>query len=84
MSSDKYEGEPDVGAPAHKDVESSRPAENVEYNLANSHDQLERGLKSRHIQFLALGEFYLSSVRYERPLRGRTLRRGGGNVYQLE
>ncbi|KAM0426245.1 hypothetical protein ACHAPT_008597 [Fusarium lateritium] len=29
--------------------------ENIEYNLANSHDQLERGLKSRHIQFLALG-----------------------------
>lgn len=30
--------------------------ENIEYNLANSHDQLERGLKSRHIQFLALGK----------------------------
>jgi len=30
-------------------------AENVEYNLAEQHDQLARGLKSRHIQFLALG-----------------------------
>ncbi|KAJ3523548.1 hypothetical protein NM208_g12408 [Fusarium decemcellulare] len=35
--------------------EASHQGENVEYNLANSHDQLERGLKSRHIQFLALG-----------------------------
>lgn len=36
-------------------VEASQPAESAEYNLANQHDQLERGLKSRHIQFLALG-----------------------------
>jgi yeast amino acid transporter len=28
---------------------------NPEFNLANGHQQLERGLKSRHIQFLALG-----------------------------
>ncbi len=28
---------------------------NPEYNLARDHNQLERGLKSRHIQFLALG-----------------------------
>jgi len=28
---------------------------NPEYNLARGHNQLERGLKSRHIQFLALG-----------------------------
>ncbi|KFY30092.1 hypothetical protein V494_08273 [Pseudogymnoascus sp. VKM F-4513 (FW-928)] len=28
---------------------------NPEYNLANGENQLERGLKSRHIQFLALG-----------------------------
>ncbi|CAM1506346.1 Fc.00g059870.m01.CDS01 [Cosmosporella sp. VM-42] len=36
---------------------SNSPADNDghEYNLANKHDQLERGLKSRHIQFLALG-----------------------------
>lgn len=27
----------------------------VEYTLAHGHNQLERGLKSRHIQFLALG-----------------------------
>lgn len=36
-------------------LEASQPAENTEFNLANQHDQLERGLKSRHIQFLALG-----------------------------
>ncbi|PHH85858.1 hypothetical protein CDD83_11087 [Cordyceps sp. RAO-2017] len=35
--------------------EASRPAENTEFNLAAQHDQLARGLKSRHIQFLALG-----------------------------
>jgi amino acid transporter len=29
---------------------------NPEFNLAQQHDQLERGLKSRHIQFLALGK----------------------------
>lgn len=28
---------------------------NPEYNLTHSQNQLERGLKSRHIQFLALG-----------------------------
>jgi yeast amino acid transporter len=28
---------------------------NPEFNLAQGHNQLERGLKSRHIQFLALG-----------------------------
>lgn len=27
----------------------------TEYNLASENDQLHRGLKSRHIQFLALG-----------------------------
>ncbi|UNI13706.1 hypothetical protein JDV02_000425 [Purpureocillium takamizusanense] len=37
-------------------VEASRPGETTnEYNLAEQHDQLARGLKSRHIQFLALG-----------------------------
>lgn len=34
---------------------SRRPAESSEYNLAARNEQLERGLKSRHIQFLALG-----------------------------
>lgn len=29
--------------------------ENPEFNLATGQNQLERGLKSRHIQFLALG-----------------------------
>lgn len=37
--------------------EVSRPAENSKFNLAAQHDQLQRGLKSRHIQFLALGMF---------------------------
>jgi yeast amino acid transporter len=37
------------------DVEASNSNQGVELNLANDHDQLERGLKSRHIQFLALG-----------------------------
>lgn len=36
-------------------LEASQPAQSAEFNLANKHDQLERGLKSRHIQFLALG-----------------------------
>lgn len=36
------------------DVESHHEGE-TEFNLAAEHDQLERGLKSRHIQFLALG-----------------------------
>ncbi|EGX93517.1 amino-acid permease inda1 [Cordyceps militaris CM01] len=36
-------------------VEASQPAETAEFGLAGQHDQLERGLKSRHIQFLALG-----------------------------
>lgn len=37
-------------------VEGGQPlASNSEYNLAGEHDQLQRGLKSRHIQFLALG-----------------------------
>ncbi|TQS34088.1 hypothetical protein Golomagni_05542 [Golovinomyces magnicellulatus] len=36
-------------------VEASRPGEVAEFNLAEQHDQLARGLKSRHIQFLALG-----------------------------
>lgn len=35
--------------------EGSHQGQTTEYNLADSHDQLERGLKSRHIQFLALG-----------------------------
>ena len=30
----------------------------TEYNLAKENDQLERSLKSRHLQFLALGKFY--------------------------
>ncbi|KPM42001.1 putative proline-specific permease put4 [Neonectria ditissima] len=37
------------------DREGSQTGQTTEYNLADSHDQLERGLKSRHIQFLALG-----------------------------
>lgn len=44
--------EPKVG----HDVESPPTGEQSEFNLANQKDQLERGLKSRHIQFLALGK----------------------------
>ncbi|KAF9283486.1 Proline-specific permease, partial [Linnemannia elongata] len=48
-------------------IEANQPLENSEYNLANKHDQLERGLKSRHIQFLALGgaiaEFWFASIK---------------------
>lgn len=40
---------------AHYAEETGGPTENAEYNLAHQHDQLARGLKSRHIQFLALG-----------------------------
>ncbi|KAG0080556.1 hypothetical protein BGZ90_011959 [Linnemannia elongata] len=36
-------------------IEANQPDEVSEYNLAKQHDQLARGLKSRHIQFLALG-----------------------------
>lgn len=36
-------------------LEASQPANSSEFNLADKHDQLERGLQSRHIQFLALG-----------------------------
>jgi amino acid transporter len=40
----------------HTDIEAgSAPTQNTEYNLASGHDQLERGLKSRHVQFLAIG-----------------------------
>jgi amino acid transporter len=48
----------DAGNGFDLNQEASRQGENenIEYNLANSHDQLERGLKSRHIQFLALGK----------------------------
>lgn len=35
---------------------------NPEFNLANPESQLERGLKSRHIQFLALGIFHCPSI----------------------
>lgn len=31
---------------------------NPEYNLTHGQNQLERGLKSRHIQFLALGMLF--------------------------
>lgn len=40
---------------ATHDSEAGQMVENAEYNLAEQHDQLARGLKSRHIQFLALG-----------------------------
>jgi amino acid transporter len=46
----------DDGVAGTVDLEgTSSPTNNQEFNLASGHDQLERGLKSRHIQFLALG-----------------------------
>ncbi|KAI9241666.1 MAG: amino-acid permease inda1 [Podila humilis] len=45
----------DTGASHDFNIEANQPIENSEYNLAKQHDQLARGLKSRHIQFLALG-----------------------------
>ncbi|KAG0032485.1 hypothetical protein BGZ82_006511 [Podila clonocystis] len=44
-----------TGASYDSKIEANQPADNSEYNLAKEHDQLARGLKSRHIQFLALG-----------------------------
>ena len=41
------------------DPETNGSSTNPELNLALSHDQLARGLKSRHIQFLALGGYLL-------------------------
>ncbi|KYK60926.1 amino-acid permease inda1 [Drechmeria coniospora] len=37
------------------DVEATQPPTGTEFSLAGQHDELARGLKSRHIQFLALG-----------------------------
>jgi amino acid permease len=45
----------DSGNQGNVDVESPK-GESQEFNLAGKHEQLERGLKSRHIEFLALGE----------------------------
>jgi len=45
-----YKDEPKYGS--HGSEEENV---NPEFNLAQQNDQLERGLKSRHIQFLALG-----------------------------
>jgi amino acid permease len=39
------------------------PGQNIEYQITSADYQLERGLKSRHIQFLALGK---SSSIYKR------------------
>ena len=47
--------EKDIGYGDAMHASESIPVENNEYNLAEHHDQLARGLKSRHIQFLALG-----------------------------
>lgn len=46
------------------DVESPYPEGQTEFSLAGEGAQLERGLKSRHIQFLALGK---SCARSPRP-----------------
>jgi yeast amino acid transporter len=38
---------------------------NPEFNLADPRKQLERGLKSRHIQFLALGMALILTFEYQ-------------------
>jgi hypothetical protein len=44
------------GIAEHKEEHGIKEGEtNPEFNLADPRKQLERGLKSRHIQFLALG-----------------------------
>ncbi|RCI12555.1 hypothetical protein L249_0836 [Ophiocordyceps polyrhachis-furcata BCC 54312] len=53
-SSSAMEKQPSVQDGTERQLEASGPDES-EYNLAQQHDQLARGLKSRHIQFLALG-----------------------------
>lgn len=55
MGKEVFEGDSSPGD-VHHDAEHTKPAESTEYNLAAQHDQLARGLKSRHIQFLALGK----------------------------
>lgn len=49
-----YDGDGLAAAAATPDTEAG-PTANAEFALADEHHQLERGLKSRHIQFLALG-----------------------------
>jgi hypothetical protein len=51
-----------------KDDVNSLPV-GPEDNLSDQHHQLERGLKSRHIQFLALGKFaFLNPTRASQSL----------------
>ena len=56
MDSDKYASPGEGHDHGKQDVESPPAEGHSEFNLAEKHQQLERGLKSRHIQFLALGE----------------------------
>ncbi|KAG9258523.1 amino acid permease/ SLC12A domain-containing protein [Emericellopsis atlantica] len=51
MGSKEFEGDSKDG----RDLESPVAEASTEFNLAVQGQQLERGLKSRHIQFLALG-----------------------------
>ena len=52
MDESKYE---DKGLKVEENELGTTLTTNPEYNLTHGHNQLERGLKSRHIQFLALG-----------------------------
>lgn len=45
----------DTKRESHNDAPKAEVMEGTEFNLAEGNQQLERGLKSRHIQFLALG-----------------------------
>lgn len=48
-----------VGETFPRDIDVSRMNHDGTANLLAGHDQLQRGLKSRHIQFLALGGAYV-------------------------
>lgn len=51
-----------VGETFPRDVDVSRMNHDGTANLLAGHDQLQRGLKSRHIQFLALGGAYVLQI----------------------
>lgn len=57
------EPEYDDNALKGAEEEAVRPGSvHNEFNLAQGHNQLERGLKSRHIQFLALGMCFCNCI----------------------
>jgi hypothetical protein len=55
------------------DTEGYGSSTNPELDLTSTHDQLARGLKSRHIQFLALGKSHSFYARNDGPLLTRLM-----------